>query len=162
MTRILSSTARRPRAGYTIMEMLIVTSVLSVVTLMSAGRIADYLSDRNAAAAATVVRSDLQQAFVIAARNRKPVRVSFSTADTALRITDRANTVTYVRRTLGVGSGFMLRPSDVRFCSSVCTGAFVDVYPNGWASDTLNVTIGKAGHARGLRMSRSGLVVLKR
>lgn len=162
MTRTVPSSARRLRAGYTIVELLVVASVLTVVTVISAGRIAEYMSDRNAAAAAAVVQNDLQQAFAIAARNRRPVRVSFSVADTALRITNRENTVTYVRRGFGVGSGFMLRPSDVTFCASVCTNAFVDVFPNGWASDSLNVTIGREGHARGLRMSRSGLVVVAR
>jgi type II secretory pathway pseudopilin PulG len=161
-SRTLSSSARRLRAGYTIVELLIVTSVLTVVTVMSAGRIAEYMSDRNAAAAAAVVQNDLQKAFAIAARNRRPVRVSFSVADTALRITDRDNTVTYVRRGLGVGSGFMLRPSDVTFCTHECTNAFVDVFPNGWASDTLKITVGRDGHARGLRMSRSGLIVVAR
>jgi type II secretory pathway pseudopilin PulG len=162
MTRTLSSSARRPRAGYTIVELLVVTSVLTVVTVISAGRIADYMSDRNAAAAAAVMQGDLQHAFTIAARNRRPLRVSFSVADTALHITNRENTVTYVRRGFGVGSGFMLRPSDVTFCTHTCTSAAIDVFPNGWASDTLNVTVGREGHARGLRMSRSGLVVVAR
>jgi type II secretory pathway pseudopilin PulG len=162
MTRTLSCLARRPRAGYTIVELLIVTSVLTVVTALSVGRVAEYMSDRHAAAAAAVVQNDLQQAFTIAARNRRPVRVSFSAADTALLITDRENTVTYVRRGFGIGSGFMLRPSDVTFCTHECTTAFVDVFPNGWASDTLRVTVGREGHARSLRMSRSGLVVVAR
>ena len=160
MNRTLFSSGR-PRAGYTIVELMIVTTVLSVVTLMSAGRIAEYMNDRNAAAAASIVRSDLQQAFSIAARNRRPVRVSFSAADTALTITDRGNTVTYVRRGFGNGSGFMLRPSDVSFCTSTCTNAYVDVFPNGWSSDTVRVTIGKNKYARGLHMSRAGLVVAR-
>ena len=159
MTRTLSSSARRPRAGYTIVELLIVTSVLTVVTALSVGRIAEYMSDRHAAAAAAVLQSDLQQAFAVAARNRHPVRVRFSAADTALLITNRENTATYVRRGFGNGSGFMLRPSDVSFCAKTCTDAVVDVFPNGWASDTVRVTIGRGAHARGLHMSRAGLVV---
>ena len=159
-TRSLYPTLR-PRRGYTVLELLIVTSVLSVVTVMSAGKIADYVRDRNVAAASAIFRNDLQQAFAIAARNRQPVRVSFSAADTALRITNRENTETYVRRGFGNGSGLMLRPSDVMFCSRTCTDATVDVYPNGWASDTLNVTLGKGSYARNLRMSRSGLVTAK-
>ena len=151
----------RPRRGYTVMELMIVATVLSVVTVMSAGKISDYVRDRNVAAASSIFRSDLQQAFAIAARNRRPVRITFSTADTALRITDRENTVTYVRRGFGNGSGLMLRPSDVSFCSNTCTNASIDVYPNGWASDTLNVALGKGSHLRTLRMSRSGLVSTK-
>jgi len=148
----------RPRSGYTVLELMIVTTILSVVTVMSAGKIADYVRDRNVAAASSIFRNDLQQAFAIAARNRQPVRVTFSTADTALSITNRENTETYVRRGFGNGSGLMLRPSDVTFCAKTCTAASIDVFPNGWASDTLNVTLGKGSHARTLRMSRSGLV----
>jgi hypothetical protein len=101
------------------------------------------------------------EAQAIAARNRRPVRLSFASADTALKITDRENTITYVRRGLGNGSGFMLRPSDVAFCSSTCSDASVEVFPNGWASDTLTVTISKGSYSRGLHMSRSGLVTAR-
>jgi prepilin-type N-terminal cleavage/methylation domain-containing protein len=149
------------RSGYTLIEMLIVMSLLSIIGLMSMGQVSDYMRERNVAAASAVVRNDLQQAFAIAARNRRPVRVSFASADTALRITNRDASVTYVRRGLGNGSGFQLRPSDVAFCASTCADASVDVFPNGWASDTLSVTISKGPYSRGLRMSRSGLVTTR-
>jgi hypothetical protein len=82
-------------------------------------------------------------------------------ADTALKITDRENTITYVRRGLGSGGGFILGPSDIAFCASTCSDASVDVFPNGWASDTLTVTISKGSYSRGLHLSRSGLVTTR-
>jgi prepilin-type N-terminal cleavage/methylation domain-containing protein len=151
----------RPRSGYTMVEMILVTSVMGVISLMSAGRISTYVQERNVAAAAMTVRNDLQQAFAIAARNRHPVRVSYSSSDTAIRLTDRENTVTYVRRGLGNGSGFMLRPSDVAFCASSCSSPSIDVYPNGWASDSLTVIISRGSSSRSIRMTRSGLVVTR-
>jgi hypothetical protein len=129
--------------------------------LLSAGQVSNYVRERNVSAAAATVRNDLQQAFALAARNRRPVRLSFATADTALRITDRENTVTYLRRGLGTGSGFKLGPSDVAFCASSCSSATVDVFPNGWASETLTVTISKGPYARAIHMSRSGLVTTR-
>lgn len=162
MTRaLLSHPTRRPRGGFTLIEMLIVMSVLGVIALMSMGQVSSYTRERSVASAAATVRMDLQQAFAIAARNRRPVRVSFAPADTALRITDRENTTTFVRRGLGAGSGFKLLPSDVAFCTSTCSEASVVVFPNGWASDTLSVTISKGDHTRGIRMSRSGLVTTR-
>ena len=149
------------RTGFTLVEMLIVVTLLGIVGMMSMGQISTYVRERNVAAAAATVRSDLQQAFAIAARNRHPVRVSFATADTALTITNRSNTVTYVRRGLGTGSGFALIPSDVVFCTSTCSAASVDVFPNGWASDSLSVTISKGPYSRGIHMSRSGLVTTR-
>jgi type II secretory pathway pseudopilin PulG len=142
-------------------EILIVVTILGVIAVLSTGQISTYVRERNVSAAAAAVRSDLQQAFAIAARNRRPVRVSFASADTALRITDRANTVTFVRRGLGSGGGFMLQPSDIAFCSSTCSDATVDVFPNGWASDSLTVTISKGSYSRGIHMSRSGLVTTR-
>jgi type II secretory pathway pseudopilin PulG len=147
------------RAGFTMVEVAFVSSVLGVVTLMSAGKISHYIQERRVASAAAIVQSDLQQAFAIAARNRRPVRVTFTAADTALRIADRDGAVTYIGRRLGSSSGLMLTPSDVSFCTHTCTGASVDVFPNGWASDTLSVTIHKGGLSRAIKMSRSGLVV---
>jgi prepilin-type N-terminal cleavage/methylation domain-containing protein len=162
MTRTLwSHPTHRARAGFTLIEMLIVTTILGVIGLLSVGHISSYVRERNVSAAAATVRNDLQQAFAIAARNRRPVRVSFATSDTALRITNRENTVTYVSRGLGIGSGFMLEPSDVTFCTSSCSSATVDVFPNGWASDTLTVTISKGHYSRGIHMSRSGLVTTR-
>jgi prepilin-type N-terminal cleavage/methylation domain-containing protein len=151
----------RPRAGYTMVEMMIATTVISVISVMSAGRISSYVQERNVSAAAMTVRSELQQAFAIAARNRRPVRVSFASSDTALLLTDREQTVTYVSRSLGNGSGFMIRPGDVAFCASSCTSASIDVFPNGWASDTLTITISKGSYSRGIHVSRSGLVTTR-
>jgi hypothetical protein len=140
------------------MELVIVTTIAGVISVMSVGHISTYARERAVAAAAATVQNDLQQAFAIAARNRRPVRLFFATADTALRITSRDGTVTYLRRGLGVGSGFMLEPSDVSFCAATCSGASVDVFPNGWASDTVRVTLRKGSYARAIHMSRSGLI----
>jgi prepilin-type N-terminal cleavage/methylation domain-containing protein len=149
------------RGGFTLIEMLIVMSVLGVIAIMSMGQISNYVRERNVSSAAAIVRNDLQEAFAIAARNRRPVRVSFATGDTALRLTNRESTVTYVRRGLGVGAGFLLGPSDITFCTSTCSSATVDVFPNGWASDTLTVTISKGSYTRAIYMSRSGLVTTR-
>ena len=162
MNRIRTLSPRlSARAAYTITELMIVTTVLGVVSAISMGRISAYVQERNVSAAAATVQSDLQQAFTIAARNRRPVRITFAAADTALRITNRENTVTYLRRGLGVGGGFALRPSDIAFCANTCSGATIEVYPNGWASDTLTVTITRGQYARGIHMSRSGLLTTR-
>jgi prepilin-type N-terminal cleavage/methylation domain-containing protein len=161
MRTLWSHPTHRARAAFTLIEMLIVTSVLGVIALMSMGQISNYIRERNVSSAAAIVRNDLQQAFAIAARNRRPVRLSFASADTALKITDRENTITYVRRGLGSGGGFILGPSDIAFCASTCSDASVDVFPNGWASDTLTVTISKGSYSRGLHLSRSGLVTTR-
>jgi prepilin-type N-terminal cleavage/methylation domain-containing protein len=161
MTHIRSSHPfDRARAGYTLVEMMIVTTVLGVVTVMATGHINDYIRERNVVAATAAVRNDLQQAFSIAARNRRPVRISFVASDTAIRVTDRDNTITYLRRGLGAGSGFMLRPSDVAFCTSSCD-ASIEVFPNGWASDTLVVRLSSGEYTRGFHVSRSGLVTTR-
>jgi prepilin-type N-terminal cleavage/methylation domain-containing protein len=162
MTRTLRSHPTPHRfAGFTLPELVMVMALLGLIALMSVGRISEYITERNVSAAASVVQNDVQQAFAIAARNRQPVRITFASVDTALHVANRANTVTYISRGLGRGSGFMLSPSNVAFCASTCANAAVDVFPNGWASDTLTVTISKGSYSRGIRVSRSGLVTTR-
>ncbi len=147
--------------GFTLPEVILVITLMGLMRAMSVGRISRYIQERNVSSALSVVRNDLQQAFAIAARNRQPVRITFAATDTALRVANRANTMTYIRRGLGRGSGFMLTPANVAFCASTCSNASIDVFPNGWASDTLTVTIRQGPFSRALRMSRSGLVTTR-
>src|SRR5918998_5060676 len=95
---LTSPPTRRRRRAFTVVEMLFVMTILGLISMLSMGQVSNYIRERNVAAAAATVRNDLQQAFAIAARNRRPVRLSFVGSDTALTITNRENTVTYLRR----------------------------------------------------------------
>jgi hypothetical protein len=98
----------------------------------------------------------MQQAFAIAGRIRRPVRVRVDTATMQLLITDRAATTTY--RYTPLGSRYNLKGSNVRFYPSATT---YEIYPNGFASDSLVVTLTANGSTRSIKISKSGMVQVR-
>src|SRR5215208_2725142 len=77
------------RAGFSILELLIVVMIGGVMMKLSMGRIHDLMSHQRVAHAATAVQNDLEAAFQIAGRNRAPVRISWDATVQQISITDR-------------------------------------------------------------------------
>jgi Tfp pilus assembly protein FimT len=134
------------------LELLVVMVIGGVMAKVSMGRIHDLMSQQRVSHAATAVQNDLEAAFQIAGRNRKPVRITWDVSVMQLEITDRAGTTFYRRTNLGRQA--------YGFASNAVTSSasFVEVYPNGLASDTLLMTLSSNGFTKKLRMSRAGLV----
>jgi Tfp pilus assembly protein FimT len=133
-------------------ELLVVLALGGVMAKVSIGRIHDLMSQQRVAHAATAVQNDLEAAFQIAGRNRKPVLITWDMANQQFSITDPDGTHSYRRINLGRQAyGFASNAITVSQTS-------VQVYPNGLAGDTLLVTLSSNGFTKSLRMSRAGLV----
>ena len=142
----------RARAGYTIIELLVVVAIGGMMAKLSMGKIHDLMSQQRVVHAATAVQNDLEAAFQIAGRNRTPVRIAWDSASRQLSITDRAGTMVF-RKTNLSRQAYGFASNGVTVSSSP-----LEVYPNGLAADTLLVTISSNGFTKKLRMSRAGLV----
>jgi prepilin-type N-terminal cleavage/methylation domain-containing protein len=140
------------RAGFSILELMVVMLIGGVMAKMSIGRIHDLMSQQRVFHAATAVQNDLEAAFQIAGRNRQPVRISWNASVQQLSITDRAGWTSYRKTNLGRQA--------YGFASNAVTvsASPVEVYPNGLAADTLLITLSSNGFTKKLRMSRAGLV----
>jgi hypothetical protein len=101
------------------------------------------------------MQNDLEAAFAIAVRNRRPIRISWNYTTQQMSVTDRAGSTVFRHTDLGMAS-FGLRSSDVS-----CSTSLVEVYPDGLASDTMTVTISRSGATKLVRMSRAGLVLIQ-
>ena len=146
----------RARAGFSLMEMLIVVILVGIVMSVAGVRVTGMMTQQRVIRAAGTIQTQIEKAFAIAGRNREPMKVTFSTSASAiqLKVTNRAGTVDYGMvdfKQLGLSNG------DVTVSSNDIT-----VFPNGFASDTLSVQVlvtrGGATHKRIVRMSRAGLV----
>lgn len=137
------------------LEMMVVIVIVGITGTMTAGRFHALLVQSRIQRAASAVRNDLEAAFAIAGRNRRPIHIEWNSTTMQLAVMDRSDATAFRHTTLGM-DGYGLRPSDVAFSSSP-----IEIYPNGMASDTLNITISRSGNIKHVRMSRAGLVQIQ-
>ena len=145
-------TRTRSRSGFTLLETVVVLVIVGVTSSMSVGKIYQLMVMTRIQRAATSVRNDMEGAFALAVRNRRPMRISWNSTTQQMAVTDRAGTTVFRRTNLSLGS-FGLRSSDVSFSASP-----IEVYPDGFASDTLTITISRSSITKQIRMSRAGMV----
>jgi type II secretory pathway pseudopilin PulG len=138
------------------MEMLVVVILIGIVMSIAGVRVSGMMTQQRVIRAASTIQTQMEQAYAIAGRNREPTLITFATSASAitLKVTNRTATTTYGSvdfRTMGLSNG------DVTTSSNTIT-----VFPNGFASDTLSVSVsvtrGGRTYSRRVRMSRAGLV----
>lgn len=128
--------------------------MIGIIALLSAGRATRMVAGWRVSRGAQAFAEELQTAFALVGRNRKPVTISFDNTTMELKIADRSNVI-YRRRNFGMTSSYKFNPSDLTF-SSVTRS--VEVYPPGLAGDSLSVEITRDGAYRRVRMLRGGMV----
>ena len=94
-----------------------------------------------------MVAADLESAFSMAARQRRPIRISCCTA-AGYTFADRSDGTVRLQRSL----------SDYGVTTLAFTVSPVDIFPSGVASSADTVTIGAAGYTRRIVMTSAGLV----
>ena len=141
------------RRGFSLLELLVVISMIGVISMISMGRTSSMMTQWRVSRAAQAYGEELQSAFAIVGRDRRPVRITLDKVAMELRLTNRTGTVIYRRRNIGKSSSYKLDSADVKVSKLT-----VEVFPPGLAADTLSVTISRQGKLRRVRMLRGGLV----
>ena len=98
----------RRSSGLTLVEMLIAITVMAILIGAAMPNIARYTRRSRVDRAAYQVSMDLQNAFSLAARQRKPIRITLPAGTTTYTISDRATSSVIVSRPLGTGSDYGL------------------------------------------------------
>jgi len=137
------------------LEVMVALVIVGVTSSITVGKIHLLMIQTRIQRAATSVQNDLEAAFALAGRNRRPIRISWNSSTQQMAVTDRAGTTAFRHTNLDMGS-YGLRPKDVSFSRSP-----VEVYPDGLANDTLTITIRRSGNIKLIRMSRAGLVLIQ-
>jgi Tfp pilus assembly protein FimT len=131
-------------------ETMIVVVIIGTMLAIALPRANDDIRQRRVISAAHQLSADIPTAFSVAARQRKPVTLSYDAASGEMRVTDRTTGVVYLRRPLSSTSEFMLE--DVTM-----TPATVHVFPNGVASSAFTIRLSNGSFVRELSVGRTGL-----
>jgi prepilin-type N-terminal cleavage/methylation domain-containing protein len=152
------SVSRRSRRGFSLLELMVVLVLIGIVTATAGVRVGAMMTQQRVTRAAGMIQSDMELAFALAGRNRKPMRLTWTAnaSQMTFRVTDRTGAIVY-KSTDFKSSSFGLSLGQVTASSNL-----VEVYPNGFASDTLaiqiSVTRNSQPYTKRIRMSRAGLV----
>lgn len=144
--------ARERRPGFTILELLIVISMVGLLAMVSMGRTSRLVTSWRVTRAAQAFSEELQTGFALVGRNRKPLTMTLDMTKLELRFSDRAGVI-YRRRSFGPGSEYKLSASNI-----TASRTTLEIYPPGLAADSLSVMITQPGTSRRVRMLRGGLV----
>ena len=139
------------RTGFTLTELLLTLTVLGILVLAGIPKVARMVQRARVNRALTVVAGDLEHAVTIAARQRKPVRLSCTCGSGQYSVADRTGGTTRLNRQLA---------SDREYSVSTLTFSAtpVDIFPSGVTSADLVVTLGAAGYSRQVRLTTAGYV----
>lgn len=144
---------RRPEAGLTLVELLMVVAILGILTAFATPKIYQNVNRSKVNESAGVVAADLEQAVTLAARARRPVRLT-RLDETTYVLRDRADSpgdTLRLRRSL-------VRTGDAGIESMTFSRNPVQVYPNGTTDGAVTITLNGAGHSRTVTLSAAGQV----
>lgn len=151
------------RRGFTILELLIVVTMIGALAAISLGKTGQIMTGWRITRAAQAMSEEMQVAFALVGRNRKPVVIEFKTDSMNLVIRSRpdvsGNTTIFRRRNFGRDSEYHLKATDLTFSKPVTSNTVsLEVYPPGLAADSLSVTIARQNSVKRVRLLRGGLV----
>ena len=148
--------AHRTRAGFTMIEILAVVIIFGVLVTVAMPKVQGIMRISRVNAAAAIVAGDFNHAYTLAARSRRPVRLTCNEAGTGYTITDRDNPAeVMVARSVGTDK-------DMKITEGTCSAASVDFFPNGLASSAFDITLVSVDEGRLVSMTRVGKVRITR
>jgi Tfp pilus assembly protein FimT len=147
---------QRSRLGFTMVEMAFTFVVVGIMTMMIMPRLRQNMVSHQTRRAAAVVAGDLERAFTLAARYRKPMRLSCVVAagvcsNATYTIADLAGGTVRVRRELRNDGD--LGTMSVRLWTTP-----VDIFPSGVSTSLDTVWITAGNSTRRVTMTTAGQV----
>lgn len=141
----------RGRLGFTMVEMAFTFAVIGLMTLLMMPRIGRFRQSSQTRQAAATVAGDLERAFTLAARYRKPMRLSCVCLSGTYMVADRTGGTVRLSRDLRNGG-------DLGNMTLTFSATPIDIFPSGVSSlpDTIRITAG--GSTRTVVMTTAGQV----
>ena len=148
----LNTHRRALRGGFTAIEMLIVVVVIGIMAGAVMPRISRIVAEERVRKLQGAVAVDLELAFALANRERKPVTITYNTSSKVLEVKDRATNTVLKSRYLGQSQSFST--TAVTFAPT----AGITIFPNGLATAAVTVTVSNGAFTRTVAVTRAGLV----
>lgn len=133
-------------------ELMLVVGVMGIVVGIVGPKTSQIIRHNRVNRAATVIASDLQNAFAVAARQRKPVRIQADPGTRSYQFTDRSTGAVLRLRT------FYGDSSEYKLTSLVFSRPTVDVFPSGVSSNAITIDLANGDYARRITASSAGFI----
>ena len=127
------------------------SAMATSMTAISMPHVQRVIASKRVTSAATVVAIDLEQAFTLASRQRRPDVLACDCPARTYTITDAASGRVYLSRNLGADAA--LQVDTLSFSTPSVT-----VYPRGTSSTPMQVTLRGAGSSHRIAMTTAGIV----
>jgi prepilin-type N-terminal cleavage/methylation domain-containing protein len=130
------------RQGFTMIELALTLTLIAIMTAMMVPKIGRIMQATRINREIAIVVQDLEQAFTIAARYRKPMRLSCACGTQTYTIADRTGGTVRLSRKLGADA-------DLGTLTLTFSADPVDIFPSGVATapDTVRITSGTSTRA---------------
>ena len=139
---ISRQSADTDRQGFTMIELALTLTLIAILTTLMVPKIGRIMQATRINREIAIVVQDLEQAFTIAARYRKPMRLSCTCGTQTYTIADRTGGTVRLSRKLGADA-------DLGTLTLTFSTSPVDIFPSGVATapDTVRITSGTSTRA---------------
>lgn len=142
----------RRTSGFTLIEMIVVIAIFGLLAAVLVPKVTGTMTQAQVNQATMLVAHDLMTAESNAQRERKPIRVTQGSGHQSFTVTDRTSGTTLFTRQLGSGDAYQL--DSISFSTTP-----VDIFPSGFTSGAVTLTLWAKGYSRTVTMSRVGWVM---
>ena len=144
----------RRRLGFTMVELALTLTIVAIMTAMMVPRFGRMMQANRVNRNTAIVAADLEHAFTLAARFRRPMRISCTCNTGRYTVADRADGTVRLRRAL-VGDSEL---GTMTLAFETPVAGIVDVFPSGISTALLRVRITSGTSTRAITLSTAGHV----
>lgn len=135
-------------------ELALTFTIIAIMTAMAIPKFRRIMQATQVNRTTAIVAADLEQAFTLAGRFRRPMRISCTCNTGRYTVADRADGTVRLRRTL-VGDSDL---GNMTLAFEVPVAGIVDVFPSGVSTTALRVRITSGTSTRAVTLSTAGHV----
>jgi len=135
-------------------ELVLTFTLIGILTAMMIPKIGRTMQATRVNRASAIVAADLEQAFTLAGRFRRPMRITCTCNTGQYTVADRTGGTVRLRRTL-IGDTDL---GNMTLAFEIPVAGIVDVFPSGISTTQLQVRITSGASTRAVTLSTAGHV----